>query len=176
MQTRWVPAVQWRWRWRTFGSTTTRAWCGSRHEGRAVDRLRGPPGPDRPGGGRAPVARRVARHGHPVAGHRVERPDQPDVVRHVRLPEDLRLLEGEGDQADAGRPPQGACRGLLGNPRAGRARRLPAPGARPVGHHGTVELSPPIRRRRDGRYTIRLDPNVLSLIHISEPTRRTPIS
>jgi len=33
-----------------------------------------------------------------------------------------------------------------------------------VGHHGTVELSPPIRRRRDGRYTIRLDPNVRAVL------------
>ena len=33
-----------------------------------------------------------------------------------------------------------------------------------MGHHGTVELSSPIRRRRDGRYAIRLDPNVRAVL------------
>jgi hypothetical protein len=33
-----------------------------------------------------------------------------------------------------------------------------------VGHHGTVHLSAPIKRRRDGRYAIRLDGEVRSVL------------
>ena len=33
-----------------------------------------------------------------------------------------------------------------------------------MGHHGTVHLSAPIKRRRDGRYTIRLDEDVRTVL------------
>jgi len=33
-----------------------------------------------------------------------------------------------------------------------------------MGHHGTFEVSSPIRRRRDGRYAIKLDPSVRAVL------------
>ena len=55
--------------------------------------------------------------------------------------------QGEGLPPHARRPPQGPGRGDLGTPGTGRARRLPAPRARAVGHHGTDVVS---RRPRRG--------------------------
>ena len=66
--------------------------------------------------GRAPRHRRVAQHRPAVAGHRLERPHQPDVLRDLRVPEAVRLLEGEGDQADARRAPQGPGRRVVRAP------------------------------------------------------------
>ncbi len=33
-----------------------------------------------------------------------------------------------------------------------------------MGHHGTFHVSSPIRRRRDGRYVVRLDPNARTVL------------
>jgi hypothetical protein len=33
-----------------------------------------------------------------------------------------------------------------------------------VGHHGTFDVSAPIRRRRDGRYAVKLDPSVRAVL------------
>jgi cytochrome c oxidase assembly protein subunit 15 len=64
------------------------------------------PGDD--AGGSGPAGRgRGHRDRRPVDRPRLERPDQPDVVRDVRVPEALRLQPGEGDVAHAGRAPQG---------------------------------------------------------------------
>src|SRR5664280_2597419 len=43
---------------------------------------------------------------------RVERPGQPHVLRHLRLPAAVRLQPAEGHGVDARRPPQGSGRGL----------------------------------------------------------------
>ena len=93
----------------------------------------------RPSPSRSTRPRRGGRASRPaLAGHRVERPDQPDVVRHLRVPEAVRLQPRQGHQAHARRAPQGPGRGQLRASRTGRARRLPAPRARAVGHHGAA--------------------------------------
>ena len=33
-----------------------------------------------------------------------------------------------------------------------------------MGHHGTVDVSAPIRRRRDGRYAVKLDASVRAVL------------
>ena len=33
-----------------------------------------------------------------------------------------------------------------------------------MGHHGTLYVSAPIRRRRDGRFTVKLDPSVRAVL------------
>ena len=43
----------------------------------------------------------------PVDRHRLERPHQPHVLRRVRVPEAVRLQQGEGDDPHARRAPQG---------------------------------------------------------------------
>ena len=58
--------------------------------------------------GRATVDGRPAR---PALGDdRLERPGQPDVLRHLRVPDVLRLLQEEGREADAGGAPEGQGR------------------------------------------------------------------
>ena len=87
----------------------------------------------------------------------VERPDQPDELRHVRVPEAVRLQPREGDRADARRAPQGSG-----------GRVAAAPGRRPRSTcsaststacgprcsrttDGTqARIIPPIERVRDG--------------------------
>ncbi|CAA9211167.1 MAG: ATP-dependent Clp protease adaptor protein ClpS, partial [uncultured Corynebacteriales bacterium] len=78
-------------------------------------------GDRRPGGGAV---------GHP----RLERPDQPDVLRHARPAEAVRLRPGEGDQAHARRAPARPRGGQLRLPGADGARRRPAARVRPLGH------------------------------------------
>ena len=98
--------------------------------------------------GRGPRKRRRRPPRPALAGHRVERPHQLHVLRDVRVPEALRLQPRQGHQAHARRPPQGTGGGELGAPGAGRAGRVPAARARPVGDHGGVGM---IRHRRFGR-------------------------
>ena len=72
------------------------------------------------------------------------------------LAEGVRLLAREGDRADAGRAPQGSGRGQQRVSREGRARRVPAARARPVGHDAAGRLMarlavpPPDRAHRPG--------------------------
>ncbi|CAA9240502.1 MAG: ATP-dependent Clp protease adaptor protein ClpS, partial [uncultured Acidimicrobiales bacterium] len=101
---------------------------------------RGTDGPrrDRAAGGGGRHADR-----RPVDRHRLERPDQPDVLRRLRLPEAVRVLQAQGHCADAGRPREGAGRGVLRHPGRGRGRRLPPSRARPVGDHGEGRRGPP---------------------------------
>ena len=62
---------------------------------------------DDAGGGQGAGRRGRDVDGDAVDRPRLERPDQPDVVRDVRLPEAVRLQQGEGDVAHVGRAPQG---------------------------------------------------------------------
>ena len=59
-----------------------------------------------------PRGRRGAPPGPAMGRARLERPDQPDELRHVRVPEAVRVQPREGHRADARRPPQGPRRGL----------------------------------------------------------------
>jgi hypothetical protein len=61
----------------------------------------------RPCRGRATHRRREARARRPLDRDRLERPDQSHVVRDARLPEALRLQQGERDEADAPGPQRG---------------------------------------------------------------------
>ena len=76
----------------------------------------------------------------PVAGDRLERPGQPDVLRHLRAAEALRLSRAQGDRADARRAPQGQGRGVV---RATRTR------SRPTSRSCTPPASGPPCRRPD---------------------------
>ncbi|CAA9238482.1 MAG: ATP-dependent Clp protease adaptor protein ClpS, partial [uncultured Acidimicrobiales bacterium] len=78
--------------------------------------------------------------GAPLARPRLERPDQPHGLRHLRAAEAVRLQQGQGHEADARRPPQGPGRCELGLTRAVRDGRLPAPRARPLGDHGAERV------------------------------------
>ena len=60
--------------------------------------------------------------GDAVGDHRLERPGQPDVLRHLRLPEVLRLRPQEGREADAG----GARGRQVGGEHRAAARRWSA--------------------------------------------------
>src|SRR3954469_24691048 len=75
----------------------------------------------------------MARAGPPVDRDRLERPDQPHVLRHVRLPEALRLLAREGNAADAPGAQRGQGRRLERVAREGRARRSAPARARALG-------------------------------------------
>src|SRR6266540_2256655 len=103
---------------------------GGQNEG--YEHGRGATGPRR--GGRA-GRRGGHRAGQAVAGDRVERSHQPHVVRDVRVPEAVRLQPPQGDQAHAGRPPQGQGHRVVGEQGEGRVRRVPSPRPRAVGHH-----------------------------------------
>ena len=81
---------------------------------------------------------------------RVERPGEPDELRHVRAPEAVRLLAREGDRADARRPSQGQGGGRQRLPRAGRDARLPPPRARAVGDDAEGRRRQVRRRRSAG--------------------------
>src|SRR5215471_8482565 len=69
-----------------------------------------------------------------MGDHRLERPDQPHVLRHLRVPEGVRLRPAQGREAHARRAPQGQGGGVQRHPRGdGEGRRDPAR-LRPVGH------------------------------------------
>ncbi|CAA9397230.1 MAG: ATP-dependent Clp protease adaptor protein ClpS, partial [uncultured Nocardioides sp.] len=90
-----------------------------------------------PGRGRAdPDPRRDHVPREALGHHRVGRPGQPDVLRDLRLPEVLRLRQGEGREADDGGPHRRQERGLHRHPRGDGARRAGHARVRPVGHHG----------------------------------------
>src|SRR3954447_13879740 len=98
---------------------------------------------------------------------RLERPDQPHELRRARVPEALRLQPREGHRADARRPSEGARGRLERDAREGRARRLPAARARPVGDHAPGLMFGRQRSRvqaRHGRYVLRLDERERTLI------------
>src|SRR5690606_10702165 len=132
---------------------------GTRGDRRSCDR----PRRDRPAG------RRHRRGPRPALGrHRLERPHQPDVLRHLRPAEAVRLpLRGrrEAHAAGALRGPGG---GVQRHPREGRARRVPAARARALGHHAaglTVLFDRDrARRRGPGRYQVKLRPNERALV------------
>ena len=62
-------------------------------------------------------ARTRSRRPSPVDHAGLERPGQPHVLRDVRLPDLLRLLAGQGREADAGRAPARAGRSSSTGPR-----------------------------------------------------------
>ncbi|CAA9376713.1 MAG: ATP-dependent Clp protease adaptor protein ClpS, partial [uncultured Nocardioides sp.] len=78
--------------------------------------------------------------GQAVGDDRVERPGQPDVLRHLRLPEVLRLLRGEGPHADARGAQRRQVSGLDRVPRGDGARRAGDARVRSVGDDGEGEL------------------------------------
>src|SRR5260370_7264540 len=78
----------------------------------------------------------------------MERSHQPHVLRDVRLPEALRLLPGEGDEAHARRAPSRAGRRLVRPRGEGGDGRLPPARSWVVGDHDQGRLSPLFRRRR----------------------------
>src|SRR5256886_5253269 len=97
---------------------------------------------------RPPRLRRGRRTTASVGRHRMERPHQPHVLRDVRFPETLRLLQGEGDEAHARRPPSRTGRRLVRPPGEGGDGRLPPARSWVVGNHDQGRLSPLFRRRR----------------------------
>src|SRR5439155_24273794 len=107
---------------------------------------------------RPSLRRGGGRTGAPVDRDRLERSDQPDVVRDVRLPEAVRLQPREGGEAHDGRARQGESRGLERQPREGRVGRLASARPRLVGDHGTelMALKPRIRRTRKCTFALNI--------------------
>ena len=101
----------------------------------------------------------------PVDRPRVERPDQPHVLRELRAPEAVRVPEGEG------RPPDAA--GARGGPGGGgqrapgdlRAARVPAARARALGDHAARHADGPFLRRR------RIEPHAARARYAIAPPR-----
>src|SRR5207302_438045 len=99
-----------------------------------------------------------------VVGHRVERSDQPDVVRDVRLPEAVRLQPPEGHEADAGCASQGQGHRDQRAQGEGGDRHVPPAPARALGNDAAGRVSPfrrpdvRIRRVRRNTYQVRLPP------------------
>src|SRR5262249_43740465 len=91
-------------------------------------------GKPRSGTHRGDRARRTARPRPAVDHDRVERPDQPDVVRGVRVPGPVRVQPRHGHCPDAGRALQGQGGGLQRAAGADGVRRQPAARCRAVGH------------------------------------------
>ncbi|CAA9395201.1 MAG: ATP-dependent Clp protease adaptor protein ClpS, partial [uncultured Nocardioides sp.] len=83
-----------------------------------------------------PDARRDHLPRQALGHHRVERPGEPDVLRQLRLPDLLRLHQGQVREADDG----GARGRTVGrehrHARGDGARRAGDARVRPVGHHG----------------------------------------
>src|SRR5919205_103176 len=86
-----------------------------------------------------------------VGDDRLERPREPDVLRHLRLPEVLRLPEGEGGEADARGAPGRPLGRQLRQPRGDGARRPGHARVRAVGDDGEAGVSAFARHRRSGR-------------------------
>ena len=88
---------------------------------------------------------RVRRTGHrrrgAVGDHRLERPGQPDVVRHAGLPEAARTPPAEGRGTDARRAPQGPGHRVRRSAGEDGGRRREAPGRRSVGNDGQGQLT-----------------------------------
>ncbi|CAA9364609.1 MAG: ATP-dependent Clp protease adaptor protein ClpS, partial [uncultured Nocardioidaceae bacterium] len=68
----------------------------------------------------------------------LERPGQPDVVRHLRLPAVLRLLQEEGREEDARGPPGRPVDRVVRESRGDGAGRAGDARVRPLGDPGEV--------------------------------------
>src|SRR3954452_2034289 len=92
---------------------------------------------------------------------RLERPDQPHVLRHPCLHERLRLPQTQGREADARRPPARPCGRLVRQPGADGARRPHPARVRPLGAPRTTDVKVSTRH---GRLRLRLEPIEVDLL------------
>ena len=100
--------------------------------------------------------------GRGVSVDRLERPDQPDVLRDARPPEAVRLLEGQGDPADAAGPQR-----REGGRLQRHARRRPSSDVARLHAHGlwaTMRQELGVRARPGGGVELRLSSDERSLL------------
>src|SRR5262245_10177561 len=102
----------------------------------------------------------------PVDRGRLERPDQPDVLRDARLPEALRLQARQGDRAHAPGTRGGQGDRLERDAREGRARRRAPPRAWALGDAapGLRVPSAPIERTKEGDFRVHLSADERALL------------
>src|SRR3954469_5847220 len=96
--------------------------------------------------------------------HRLERSDQPDELRHLRVPEAVRLHPRQGAQADARRPREGSRRRVVGHSRADGDRRRATPRGGALGDVAAGRLTVSSVKRRGQRVIVRLDTGERSIL------------
>src|SRR5205823_4124190 len=87
--------------------------------------------------------------------------DQPDVLRHPRLPEAVRVQPRQGDEADVAGAQRGQGDRLERHAREGGIRRFPPARARSLGDHAAGLV---LERTPEGGILLRLSPEERSLV------------